>query len=232
VSREILNTQRERVLLRRRDGSEISLESPLLGRPNVLALAAGISAAELLTDQRLEAPQIERALLGAGERGRSTIVELPGGVIVVDDTYNASPASVEACIETGREMSRVSGGRLWLVLGEMLELGSLSRDAHEDMGRLARASGAAGAAFIQGDAKIAFSVVEGGLSWSAFFASSDEVAVQLAPRIAPADVVVVKASRGVRAERVVEGLAERLAPARGQLHLPENSPQENGGPRT
>jgi UDP-N-acetylmuramoyl-tripeptide--D-alanyl-D-alanine ligase len=114
----------------------------------------------------------------------------------------------------------------------MLELGALSVHAHEEMGRLAGASGATGVAFIQGEAKRAFSMIGAGLEWSAFFSAAEEVAAHLAPRVRPRDVIVVKASRGVRAERVVEGLAELLVPARGQSHFSENSPQENGGPRT
>lgn len=224
VSRKLQIDLVERVLLRRQDGSELEVCCPLLGRPNVLALAAGVTVAEALTQERLSPAQVESALERAGEQGRTTVSELQGGVLLIDDSYNASPASVAACIETGQEMSEVSGGRLWLVLGEMLELGSLSGEAHAEMGRLARASGAAGAAFVQGDAEIAFSVAAGGLPWVKFFSASNQVAADLAKRIFPRDVIVVKASRGVRGERVVEGLAELLGSTEGSSRAPRGRP--------
>lgn len=210
LSRRLIRPESEEVVLEREDGSRLSVNSPLVGKPGALALAAAILVVENLTQNTLSATEAELALARAGERGRANVLKLKGDVIVVDDSYNASPASVEAAILTGEELSRLSGGRLWLVLGEMLELGELSFSSHQAMGQRAGESLAEGAAFIQGDAQFAYNEAKKRLPWCRFFSDASAVSEELALKIDPGDVVVVKASRGVRAERVVEGLAARL----------------------
>jgi UDP-N-acetylmuramoyl-tripeptide--D-alanyl-D-alanine ligase len=110
----------------------------------------------------------------------------------------------------------------------MLELGELSAQSHQEMGRRAGASLAEGAAFIQGDAKIAHDVAKKTLSWCSFFADSSAVTEQLVQKIQPGDVIVVKASRGVRAERVVEGLAAILG-VQNESSGPETKSAPPGG---
>jgi UDP-N-acetylmuramyl pentapeptide synthase len=94
------------------------------------------------------------------------------------------------------------------VLGEMLELGSLSEESHRKMGRDAGESGASGLFFVQGDARFAAQECRAGPIPAEFFESTEGVAERLGPLMNPGDVAVVKASRGVRAERVVQGLAD------------------------
>lgn len=196
--------------LKRADGSRLTFDCPLLGRPGALAVAAGILGVETLKEGRLSADQCERALRRAGEPGRNSLVELTGNRFVIDDSYNSNPGSVAISVGTGIELSERCGGRVWLVLGEMLELGRLAAESHRQMGEIAASSGAAGAFFVQGDARISAEIAENRLPLVRFFDSAAEVAPMLAPLLQSGDVVVVKASRGVRAERVVEGLAERL----------------------
>ena len=71
--------------------------------------------------------------------GRMSVSTLPGGIHLIDDTYNANPASMEAAIAT---LHRLRGnGRGLLVVGDMLELGPASAALHRDMGRLAARTG-------------------------------------------------------------------------------------------
>lgn len=199
-----------RVSLKRADGSRLTVLSPLVGRPGALAVAAGVLATEELQGAALTASVCEKALKSAGEPGRNSLVEMSGNRWVVDDTYNSNPASVQSSIGTGQELSERTGGRLFLVLGEMLELGHLAKNAHEQMGLLAAQSNAAGVFFVQGDARVSFEHCDGKVPLARFYSQADAVASELAPLLQPNDVVVVKASRGVRAERVVQGLADRL----------------------
>lgn len=192
------------------DEPSLLFESPLLGRPGALAVAAGVLAVEELQRAPLDAAECERALCHAGEPGRNTLVELTQNRFIIDDTYNSNPGSVAISVDTGVELSERLGGRVWLVLGEMLELGRLSDASHRQMGEIAANSGAVGAFFVQGDARISAEVAKKSALHVQFFDSAADVAATLAPLLLPGDVVVVKASRGVRAERVVEGLAERL----------------------
>ncbi len=200
------------VHLERSDHSTLTVESPLVGRPGALALSAAVLTVETLLGRKLSREECERALEEVGEPGRSTVRVLSSGVWILDDTYNSNPASVENSIQTGRELAEASGGHLWLVLGEMLELGSLSEEAHREMGAMAGRSGAAGAFFIQGAASISAEKARPALPIVRFCEYSTQVPSLLLPLLSAEDVVVVKASRGVRAERVVEGLAATPRP--------------------
>ncbi len=191
-------------------GETLQFESPLIGRPGALAVAAGVLAVEELQGAPLRSEQCARALRHAGEPGRNSLVELTENRFIIDDTYNSNPGSVAISVGTGVELAESLGGRVWLVLGEMLELGHLSPESHRQMGEIAADSGAAGAFFVQGDAWISAEIAKKRLPHVNFFDSATEVAPVLGPLLRSGDVVVVKASRGVRAERVVEGLAERL----------------------
>ena len=210
VSRVLRSVRRSEIVLKRDDGSLLQFESPLVGLAGALAITAGVAGVESLTGVRLSSEQCAQALTTAGEPGRHSLVSLPLDRWLVDDSYNSNPASVEHSVRTGQEIAVQTGGRLWLVLGEMLELGSLSAASHRQMGELAARSGAIGTFFVQGDAQLAFDACQGlgGSCW--FYADSRDVASRLAPLVQSKDVVVVKASRGVRAERVVEGLSQLL----------------------
>ncbi len=206
VERRVLSPDECELTLLRSDQSVLTFRSPLVGRAGALAAAAGVTVVEALLDRRLHQDECEHALRRAGEPGRHTIVHLGGHRVVLDDSYNSNPASVENSINTGIEIARANGGRLWLVLGEMLELGTMSVEAHRRMGQLVRAEQVAGVFFVQGAAIYAKNACDPGVEVSVFVEQSTQVVAQLVPRFAAKDVVVVKASRGVRAERVVEGL--------------------------
>lgn len=160
-----------------------------------LTLAAGLDIGDVA--ERLSAA-------GAASRWRMEICEGIGGATILNDAYNANPESVAAALETIAVMS-VSGRRI-LVLGEMRELGDATEAAYIDAGRAAVAAGvdlvvavgpAAGAAQAAG-------------SRGVHVADADAAAALLAGQLAAGDLVLVKASRGARLERVVEAL---VAPA-------------------
>src|SRR5690606_29748035 len=94
-----------------------------------LALAAGYSPEECVRG-------LESAVAHAR---RLQLLDAPGGVTVIDDCYNANPASMEAALHTLRELAR--DGRAVAVLGDMLELGQDEARQHAQLGR--HAAGAA-----------------------------------------------------------------------------------------
>jgi UDP-N-acetylmuramoyl-tripeptide--D-alanyl-D-alanine ligase len=189
---------------------EVRLDVPLLGDAGAYASLAALAVLELLAPEALANPSaLGQALGRAGEPGRLRPVELEDGTVVLDDTYNANPASVLSSIAAARDLAGSRGARLILVLGEMRELGRASRDEHERVGRALGETGAAGLVAIEGDASL---YVDGARTAGidAEFAADSAGAVALVEaRVRPGDVVLVKASRGVRAERVVEGLVRR-----------------------
>lgn len=167
-------------------------------------MAANAAAALAAGDAAGVPPAVgAAALAGVGARGRFHARPAPGGFLVVDDAYNASPESMRAALETLAERPR--RGRLLAVLGEMRELGSETERAHRELGALA------------GDVLDGLCVVavgEGRLIAEAAGAKADlvpdrEAAVAwVRAHARPGDVVLVKASHGVALERVVEELLE------------------------
>ena len=75
----------------------------------------------------------------SGRRSRMELRRSPDGLLVLDDSYNASPHSMQAALRTARHIA--AGRRAVAVLGPMVELGEFARSAHEDVGRLVVALG-------------------------------------------------------------------------------------------
>lgn len=184
-------------------GVELRLEIELPQahlRRNLLAAAAAALAVGVTPD----GPILAELSPGRGER-----FALPGGTTVIDDSYNANPMSMQAAIEELARVARESGAaRPVAILGDMLELGPDERSFHRELGTQASAAGieilitvgplaAEAAAGFEGEAH---SVADAG------------EAAALAPElVAPGDAVLVKGSRGVGLEAVVEALRTSVA---------------------
>lgn len=192
-----------------------TVESPLFGTPGALSVAAAALVCEELAPGRLETSHFDSALDGGAEPGRNAVRMLSEDRVLLDDTYNSNPASARQAIATGQELAQLTGGRLWLVLGEMRELGALSVVEHRALGEVAARSGASGVFAVGPEtAPLIDAARSGGVSvWP--HADAETVGPSLWPLFAPKDVVVVKASRGVRAERVVQHLVVAAAAAEG-----------------
>jgi UDP-N-acetylmuramoyl-tripeptide--D-alanyl-D-alanine ligase len=189
----------------------LELELSLLGEAGAYAALAALAVAEALGVGPLEPDALSDALSAAGEPGRLEVHELSNGTVVLDDAYNANPASAHSSLNTAREVAAERNARLVLVLGEMRELGAVSAREHTRLGEAIAASGAAALIAVAGDARLFVAPAErAGIA--SIFADDAEAALTFArDRVRPGDVVLVKASRGVRAERVVRGLVERGA---------------------
>jgi UDP-N-acetylmuramoyl-tripeptide--D-alanyl-D-alanine ligase len=132
----------------------------------------------------------------------------PGrGVILIDDSYNANPASVAAAVDA--LMARRGRGRTVLVLGEMRELGTQSAALHRQVGGEAVRAGI-DRLYVTGE-KLAAAVATGALAagmaaGDVLVASKEEIAADLAAWLAPGDTVLVKGSRAAAMETVVAAL--------------------------
>jgi UDP-N-acetylmuramoyl-tripeptide--D-alanyl-D-alanine ligase len=131
---------------------------------------------------------------------------VPGhnGSTIIDDTYNASPASMIAALDLLKEMP----GRTIAFLGDMRELGSYSDEGHRQVGQ--RAAQIADVIYVVGEGGqiIGRGAKEVGHPMVRFFADKDEAAIALRERLRSGDFVLVKASRGMALETVVEVLKE------------------------
>jgi UDP-N-acetylmuramoyl-tripeptide--D-alanyl-D-alanine ligase len=177
--------------------------------PNALAAAA--LARELGLDLDGIADGLSTAV--ARSRWRMEVRQREDGVTVINDAYNANPESVRAALDALAHLAR--DGRAFAVLGHMAELGDTSRASHEDIGEYAAGSGLAGLIAVGQEAA---PLLDGGRrvpSWTGeAIAVPDGAAAldELANRLKPSDVVLVKASRAAH----LEGVAAALLGEAGQ----------------
>ena len=177
-----------------------AVELPLPGRHNVSnALAAAAMA------HAVGAPLsaiVEGLSASQPVAGRQHSFALPAGGQLIDDSYNANPASVGAAIE---RLAAYRGTR-WLVLGDMRELGPDSRELHRSVGLQAKRAGLQRLWSVGEDmAEAVTAFGEGGRH----FADQTSLIEALRPALSADAVVLVKGSRGSRMERVVDALLGR-----------------------
>jgi UDP-N-acetylmuramoyl-tripeptide--D-alanyl-D-alanine ligase len=182
------------------------MATPLVGRGNLAnVLAATAVAVEL--DIPLEAIAERAQRLGPPAR-RGQIVRLPRGVTIIDDSYNANPAATRQALDVLARES--AAARRVAVLGEMLELGDRAIALHEDVGRAAAGSKVDILLTVGGGPAeaLARAAVAAGMPAASvrYFATSDEAAAAVAGLVRAGDLVLVKGSRGVGTDRVVERL--------------------------
>jgi UDP-N-acetylmuramoyl-tripeptide--D-alanyl-D-alanine ligase len=183
---------------------EIGITLAATGRfmvSNALAAAAvgltlGLSAAEI------KAGRENFKTLG----GRMNIIQTRKKVSIVDDTYNANPASMQAAIAALGELKGKSRGIL--VLGDMRELGNGAETLHKEIGALA-ARTHADRIYLTGDyaEAVKAGAVAGGFDAGAIFSGTRaEILTDLTERLAAGDWVLVKGSRAMAMEKIVIGL--------------------------
>jgi UDP-N-acetylmuramoyl-tripeptide--D-alanyl-D-alanine ligase len=183
---------------------EMFVRIPLLGRHSVhTALrAAAVGLVEGLTWQ-----EIIEGLRGPSAQLRLVAVPGPDGATILDDTYNASPASTIAALNLLEEL----GGRKIAVLGDMLELGDYEQEGHEKVGMRALevadvliTVGALGR--IIGETALRWGMPEGQVH---IVDENAEVIALLEGMVTGDDVILVKGSRAVKMEEIVSALVRK-----------------------
>ncbi len=183
------------------DGDDtVNVHVPQVGAHHAINAAAAAAAALVSAGLRLPevAERLGRAKAVSPMRMARQVRD--DGLVVIDDAYNANPESVRAALDA---LVSVGRGRTVAVLGEMLEMGDESHRRHVEVGEHAAALGVDRVIAVgPGAAGIAEGAGERGTE----VADVDEALRVLSAWLTPTDVVLVKASRGVRLERVSEGL--------------------------
>lgn len=137
---------------------------------------------------------------------RSNVIPSRRGFVVIDDTYNASPPSVISALKT---LAMMEGDRKIAILGDMLELGDHAINAHLEVGRAVKDSGMDMLIAVGQLAKlIARGAIDAGMPVAVVseYEDSARAAEEVAGKLRERDVVLVKGSRAMRMERIVEGL--------------------------
>jgi UDP-N-acetylmuramoyl-tripeptide--D-alanyl-D-alanine ligase len=178
---------------------------PLLGQHNVANAVAAIAVG---TTHEVSYEQIREALAEMKpEKMRGQVVKFREGFAVIDDCYNSNPRALSEMI---RFVGRLQGyQRKILVAGEMLELGPEGPELHRECGREAAKAGLASVIAVQGQAtEILEGALEAGMDrWRLKFARDAVQAGDLLARmVKKGDVVLIKGSRGVKLEQVLNTL--------------------------
>lgn len=200
------------------DGERTRLSLPLVGAHNAMNALAALAAASAWGIGVEEARAVFPRLPPGAHRGR--VVRFREGFTVVDDCYNSNPAALASMIDW---LAGIEGRRRILVAGEMLELGPASPSLHREAGRWA----AGRVDWILGVAGDAEQLVRGAIEaghpagQASFLADAAEAARCLGELVRRGDLIVLKGSRGVRMEQILDALAERH-------HLAEPEPAQRG----
>lgn len=197
-----------------RDGEEFSCRSPLPGEAQAVDFVAALAAAEALAKTMYSAEECEAALADAAMQlvGRATLREGAAERLLLDDTYNANPESMEAGIALLAELA-ATGRRTVAILGEMRELGAHAEEAHDRIGRALVAAKIDVVISCGGLADRIVAVAEAA-GIPGYRCRDSHDTANFAPSVLrDRDAVLVKASRSVATEVVVERL---LAPSKGE----------------
>jgi len=143
--------------------------------------------------------------------GRMIIHRLKNGAFIIDDSYNANPASVKEALNT---LARLKGKRRAVaVLGDMLELGERSAELHEETGRAVAEAGVE-TLFLKGAfaRSVASGAMERGLAEERifFFDETSEIETSLSADLGEGDWVLIKGSRRMKMEEVVQAIIRNI----------------------
>jgi UDP-N-acetylmuramoyl-tripeptide--D-alanyl-D-alanine ligase len=190
---------------------DAELRTPLLGLGNLSNILAATAVAIHFDVPVSQIVERAASLRPATHRGE--LLRLPGGITLVDDSYNSSPSALRQALAT---VAKARGcARRVAVLGEMLELGAHAERLHDQSGRAAADAGldllitvGGAAARSLADAAIAAGMPRGSV---AHVATREEAADLALARVRPGDLVLVKGSRGIGTDLVVDRLKAEFA---------------------
>ncbi len=174
-----------------------------VGKPQAYAVAAALAVSP--TEQSLE--RLQRDFHGMP--GRVRLILGIKHTWLIDDTYNSSPLAALSAINDLMRFPLPAGGRRIAALGDMLELGALSEEAHLEMGQ---AAAAAGVDMLIACGTLAHVIAKGALEAGMTeekvfkFSKSADAGLFIQDRLHEHDVVLIKGSQGVRMERITREL--------------------------
>ena len=179
-----------------------ALSIPSIGRYNALNACAAVAVGDACG---VEIDRIRQALDETAPMSGRARIHRGTGIVLIDDSYNANPTSMRVAVDS---LVRLRGARAIAVLGDMAELGDFSDDAHRDIGKYVGDAGVDVLLWVGSNDTL----VGEGLAQSAAktdyrsYASAADVIPVLEDELKSGDVILVKASRSVALDVVVNQL--------------------------
>jgi UDP-N-acetylmuramoyl-tripeptide--D-alanyl-D-alanine ligase len=181
---------------------------PLNGRHNIMNALAAAAAGHSFGMSAKSIASALSAVSAPPQRGE--IIHFAAGFTVLNDSYNSNPDALLLMVETLVNGSSI-GSRRVVVAGEMLELGANGSAMHREVGKKIARSGIDRLIGVRG---LAQEIVEGakseGMVDAQFANDSEEAADIVAGTVKAGDVILIKGSRGVKTEKVIEKLLEKF----------------------
>jgi UDP-N-acetylmuramoyl-tripeptide--D-alanyl-D-alanine ligase len=184
------------------DGEREPVQLSLLGRHNVLNALAAI-AVGLSSGMSLKACSAALRGLEPGDK-RGEIIRWRGATLI-NDCYNSNPRALDAMVDA---LMAMSGGRHIVIAGEMLELGPEAAALHIACGQRMAERGVSSVVGVRGDAAALVDAARAGGVDALFVATPEEAGEWMSANLRANDVVLLKASRGVRLERALKALSD------------------------
>jgi UDP-N-acetylmuramoyl-tripeptide--D-alanyl-D-alanine ligase len=213
-------------------GQRVEGHMPLLGEGAVIDFLAALAGAEAALRTTLPIEAIHSVLFDCVPlEGRARLIRLRHDILVLDDTYNANPASMREALTTLAEVADKDGRRKVAVLGEMRELGPIAEEEHEALGvELSRA----GVALAIGCGGLVDCALERASAHGVQIvkAKTTEDAARVARfEVHPGDTVLLKGSRAAAVERVLEALVAVHGQVTVRRESARNRPARRRPPR-
>ena len=198
------------VALVRTPVGEAEIQTPLVGTANVSNLLAAAAVAVRFDVPLADIVDRAAALKPVSRRGE---IVRAGAVTIIDDSYNSNPKAL------GRALAMIAGEQRYrrrvAILGEMLELGEAAASLHRSSGAEAAAAGLSALVAVGGSnaQQLAEGALKAGMpAGHVHYVENSEGAADLAVRlIKPGDLILIKGSRGVRTDVVVDRLKAEFA---------------------
>ena len=203
------------------DGSDVTLD--LMGETLRFRLAIPgshqvMNALAVLLAVRLIGADVAGACAALGRlkptegRGAREQLKSPEGarITLIDESYNANPASMRAALAVLESVAPENGGRRIAVLGDMLELGADAGAMHAELAEVVRARNTDLVFACGPEMKKLYDALPKALQ-AGYASTSVELAPLVLPHLRHGDVVMVKGSNGVRMRRIIERLREEFA---------------------
>ncbi len=193
IQTQIINFQPKTTLIVKTLGSKLPLSLNTLGGVgNVYAALAAVSCGEIF---KIDQKDMTKGFLEIqSEKHRLQVFEGKNKSVLIDDAYNANPLSMKVALDVLR---KTEGSRKIAVLGDMLELGTIKEEAHQLIGKYAAESA---------DEVITIGPLAKLYGAKKHFEKQAEVMTYLLGEIQKGDIILIKASRGMGLEKIVEAL--------------------------